>query len=372
MTSQGYRCVWLFDGDHVSHPFIRLAAGTMVTWGWSVVVVDRALEQLSGPYEHRPTRPGGADPLRRAWALHAAAAGEPADYVVATLPIAGAAGWLLAKRWRARLTYYPFELLGEQPGPVSRPIRLLEQWLLRNAIDALITQNAERARVYRTERRARVVPAIVRNFKPPGMRAPDTGALHAACGAHPEERLVLYEGALVAGRWLDRLVDAAALLPSEARLVFMGPPTRWWNETMLPRIAASPAANRISVIPPVPHADVASMAAGAACGVIIYDDSVRNNVYCEPGKLSDYLHAGVPVVAPDFPTVAPIIRDHHVGECFAGGNPAAIAAAIGAVLSRPASDWAPALRAASQKLTWESQTDSLHAAISGRDRVPTI
>jgi hypothetical protein len=106
--------------------------------------------------------------------------------------------------------------------------------------------------------------------------------------------------------------------------------------------------------------------ADASAGVIIYDDTVRNNLFCEPGKLTDYISVGVPVVAPDFPTVGPVVRGLGLGECFEGHSPEAIARTIMTVLRRPRADWKPALDRACGELTWESQVPNLIAAVTGR------
>jgi glycosyltransferase involved in cell wall biosynthesis len=103
----------------------------------------------------------------------------------------------------------------------------------------------------------------------------------------------------------------------------------------------------------------------ADVGVIIYDDSVRNNVFCEPGKLSDYISVGVPVVAPNFPTIGPVVQGRGLGLCFDGHSPEAIAATIAQVLAKPKSRWAPALRRACSELTWETQAPNLLAAVDG-------
>ena len=114
-----------------------------------------------------------------------------------------------------------------------------------------------------------------------------------------------------------------------------------------------------------PHDDLPDWVADADAGVVIYDDAVRNNLYCEPGKLTDYLSVGVPVIAPDFPTVGPLVRALGIGVTFEGGRPEAIAEATRRCLAQPKESWGPALDAACAKLNWESQVPSLLAAVTG-------
>jgi glycosyltransferase involved in cell wall biosynthesis len=263
-------------------------------------------------------------------------------------------GWAAARCTGARFVYYPFELFGEQHYTVSRFWAKVERWLLRRGVDALITQNESRAGIYTQERGARVTPVIVHNYKPMKyVRARQQ--LRSLAGLRDDCRVVLYEGILQVGRSLDRLIESAQLLPPDTYLVLMGDKLGWWFSTGAPMLKNGKLAERVRVVPPVAHNDVIGYCADADVGVVIYDDKVRNNYYCSPGKLSDYVMAGVPVIAPDFPTIGPLIRELGIGETFASDAPAEIAAAISRVLEKPKALWQDQLKVASGKLAWETQ-----------------
>jgi glycosyltransferase involved in cell wall biosynthesis len=287
----------------------------------------------------------------------------PADVIVASRPEAAITAFLAAKLRGKRFVYFPFELYGEQ---ITRPNPLLlwaERLILRRA-DAVITQNAERARVYVEERGAATTPFIVHNYKTaqPTRRG---GRLRPALGVPAAQRIVLYEGLLIPGRWLDRLAQSVLHLPDDVSVVLMGREKMGWRASVAEALAPALATGRLHILPPVSHHDLPDWVADADAGVVIYDDAVRNNLYCEPGKLTDYLSVGVPVVAPDFPTVGPLVRNLGVGGVFEGGEPQAIARAVLAVLARPRSEWRGALDGACASLTWESQTPALMAAVTG-------
>jgi glycosyltransferase involved in cell wall biosynthesis len=275
------------------------------------------------------------------------------------------AAWLRGKRF----VYYPFELYGEQ---ITRPARWLlwaERLILRRA-DAVITQNAERARVYVEERGARTTPFIVHNYKTtqPVQRG---GRLRTALGLPAGQRIVLYEGLLIPGRWLERLAQSVLHLPGDVTVVLMGREKMGWRKSVETALAPALATGRVILFPPVSHDDLPDFVADADLGVVIYDDAVRNNLYCEPGKLTDYLSVGVPIIAPDFPTVGPLVRTLGVGVTFTGGAPEAIAAAAMDALSRPKDAWRPALDRACAELNWESQAPSLLAAVTGASPPPS-
>jgi hypothetical protein len=95
---------------------------------------------------------------------------------------------------------------------------------------------------------------------------------------------------------------------------------------------------------------------------------VRNNVLCEPGKLGDYVTSGVPVIAPAFPTIEPVVRELDIGVCFARGEPPEIARAIMTVLKKGKLAWRDALQDASDELIWETQEAGFLYAVSGRQQ----
>jgi len=287
------------------------------------------------------------------------------DVIVASRPTALLGAWVAAKLRGVRLVYYPFELYGEQAAEFSKLVLAWERWILRRGVDALITQNSDRARVY-AERGFRGRAAIVHNYKPLA-KPSGRGGLRATLGMPATTKIALYEGMLIPGRWLDRLAAASLLLPDDMVMVFLGPTKSWWDAHHASFTAEPVAKRKLIIAPPVPHDQLLDYISDADAGVVIYDDSLLNNYYCEPGKLSDYAFAEIPVVAPDFPTVGPVIAGLGIGAVFRECTPEGMAAAIVEVLSRPRDAWRPALQHASKALAWETQAPALIDAVLGED-----
>jgi len=288
----------------------------------------------------------------------------PSDVIVATRPQAAICAWLAATVKRRRLIYYPFELYGDQSFAPSRWLLGAEQLILRYGIDSLITQNEHRADIYRRERGARVEPVIVHNYKPTASLA-SGGLLRAHLGLDANTRIALYEGVLIEGRHLENVARAAAFLPADVVVVLMGRGPREWLKEYEESIAGELASRRVFLLPPVTHEELLSYVVDADVGIIIYDGSVRNNLYCEPGQLSDYIFANVPMVAPPFPTIQPVVEGYDIGVCFESPSPDKIAEAIGSVLQRPKQAWQPGLERARRELVWERQVPRLLAAVAG-------
>jgi glycosyltransferase involved in cell wall biosynthesis len=291
--------------------------------------------------------------------------------VISSLPTALLVGYFLKKKYGIRLIYYPLELYGEQTSPYSRLLKLAERWILRNGVDALVTQNNHRARVYEEERGYRGRSIIVHNYKPKTSVSPK-GKLRRKLNLSEDVRIVLYEGLLTRGRRLANLVSTAQYLPENVKLVLIGKidnKDNWWNHNILPRLEKPEIGEKIEILEWVPHEELLSYVADADAGVIIYDDEPRNNYYCEPGKLSDYIFTMVPVAAPNFPTIGPVIKEYRIGTTFDDFEPRTIAGAISEILKKPRSSWENALTLASEALNWSTQEPQfLEAVFGGSDR----
>jgi glycosyltransferase involved in cell wall biosynthesis len=234
-------------------------------------------------------------------------------------------------------------------------------------VDALITQNEQRAKIYLEERGARVKPVIVHNYKRRSL-VRRTDQLRQLLQLSAKTRIVLYEGMVTWGRWLENLIQSVVYLPNDTKLVLMGKidnKNDWWEKNVNVLLRQPKISKKVVTAPWVAPNKIMSYVADADVGVIIYDDSCRNNYFCEPGKLSDYVLAGVPVVAPSFPTIGSIIERYEIGAVFNGSEPADIARAIQRVLSTTKENYQQALSVVRKDLVWETQLPNFLKAVRG-------
>jgi glycosyltransferase involved in cell wall biosynthesis len=145
--------------------------------------------------------------------------------------------------------------------------------------------------------------------------------------------VVLYLGGLMAGRGLEQLVTAVGRMPATAHLVLLG---EGGSAGSLRRQAeAEGVAARVHFLPPVAPDRVVSAAAGASLGVSPYQPSSLNYRYSLPNKIFQCMAAGIPVVASDFPQVREVVEETGAGRCVDSTDPAAIGAAVSAILGDP-------------------------------------
>ncbi len=151
-------------------------------------------------------------------------------------------------------------------------------------------------------------------------------------GLLPGRPIVLYLGGLMGERGLETLVDAMTMT-DHPQLVLLG--DGQLAEQLRARAAASGIGERVHLIPPVPPDDVVAYAASADLGVSPIVPSCLNYRYSLPNKLFQYMAAGIPVVASDFPQVREVVEGSRAGLVADTTDPAAVAAAIERILADP-------------------------------------
>jgi glycosyltransferase involved in cell wall biosynthesis len=236
---------------------------------------------------------------------------------------------------------------------------LVERWLVpRAAVTLTVSGPIARhlARRYRLER-VRLVPNYPELADPvaPAELRSLPGAASMASGGP----VVLYLGGLMAGRGLEQLVDALGLATS-VQLVMLGEGPL--AVELLRRAARVGAADRLWLLPPVPPDRVLAYAESADVGVSPIVPSCLNYRYSLPNKLFQYMAAGIPIVASDFPQVREVIEGAACGVAVDTTRPRALADAIEGILADPLEARAMGARgraAVASRYHWDSAARTL-------------
>lgn len=186
----------------------------------------------------------------------------------------------------------------------------------------------------------------------------DAGRFAAAARSSPcRRRAVCYAGALTEQRGLFRMIEACRL--SNAALLLAG---EFESEALRARAERSPGwAEHVEYLGRLDRPGVARMYAEASAAFLLLDDTpaYRQSL---PIKLFEYLMAGLPVVATDFPLWR-ALSEGGAARFVPAGNVSAAAAALDEVLSNP--DWKRRARegaaALSEKLSFDRERDRLLA-----------
>ncbi len=212
-------------------------------------------------------------------------------------------------------------------GWILATLRFVLEVLARLVFDAFVCATPQIARKFPKQRRV-----TVRNY--PLLREFDnheTGALHRESNSHCQR--VVYVGAITGNRGMREMIDAVRLTPSKLRvqLVLAGGFSPGELQSEAERL---PGWDRVKYVGWLDRPSVAGELARSNIGLVVLHPEPT---YLEslPIKLFEYMAAGLPVIASDFPLWREIVDGAQCGILVDPLDPAAIARAIEYLLEHP-------------------------------------
>lgn len=169
---------------------------------------------------------------------------------------------------------------------------------------------------------------VLNNFPLVKELAPDTNRPWSA-----RAESVAYVGGITPDRGIKEVVAAMHLLPESlpARLELAGP---FEPESLRNEIASLPGWERVNGLGVLNRAGVAGLLRKTRAGLVLFHPE-PNNVNAQPNKLFEYMSAGIPVIASDFPLWRKIVAGCGCGLLVDPQNPPQIARAIEYLLTHP-------------------------------------
>jgi len=169
---------------------------------------------------------------------------------------------------------------------------------------------------------------------------------------------VCYVGSISALRGIRQLVQACALLRSPVTLALAG---TFSEAALAAEVATLPGWTRVQALGHLDRTGVAGVMRRACAGLVtlLPTASYRDAL---PVKMFEYMAAGIPVIASDFPRWRAIVDASECGLCVDPCDPAAIAAAIDRIAGDPelaARLGANGRRAVEQHYNWRHEARKL-------------
>jgi glycosyltransferase involved in cell wall biosynthesis len=267
------------------------------------------------------------------------------------------AGRLANRRHRAKQVYDSHELYGHLS--VDRPMRLrapaihaLERFFLRGVDASIAVSDSFADHLVRDFGIAR--PVVLRNI-PDTSVAPESVAVPEAFRTGAPT--LLYVGGIQRARGIEETVRAVAQMHG-AHLVVMGPGFPADEARVRALVAELGLGDRVHLVPPVRHEDVTTVSSHATLAVIPFQNTCLSHYLTIPNKIFEALHAGLPVVAADFPELRAIVERFDCGRVCDASDPSSIAAAVKEVLA-DRERLAANARAAASELTWDRERERL-------------
>src|SRR5581483_9662903 len=210
-----------------------------------------------------------------------------------------------------------------QRQPLARLFEAMEDFVSR-FFSALITVTPGIAKRFQHQPRT----VLVRNF-------PRLEEFTPALTATWSDRLpaVAYVGGIAADRGIQEMVQAMGMLPGSlpARLLLA---TNGFPSLLRHKAALEHGWDRVEHRGHLDHEGVLHLLRQVRGGLVCFHP-VPNNVTALPHKLFEYMAAGIPVIASDFPTWTEIVVKHQCGLLVNPMDPRAIAIAIEYLLTHP-------------------------------------
>jgi glycosyltransferase involved in cell wall biosynthesis len=206
-----------------------------------------------------------------------------------------------------------------------------------------------------TEKIAEAYPpdrvTVIRNF--PTLRAEDQAAVPVTERAPG----VIYIGAFSDLRGVPQIVRAAKDFPAGWSLILAGNAPDGYRDS-LHQLPGWSNAIDYGVVPP---AEARDLLLSAQIGLVPFQRSTAH-LDSLPTKMFEYMSAGIPVIASNFPLWRQIIEEHECGLTVDETSPSDIAAAVKKYASDPdllARHGENARNAAHHSINWESQGEIL-------------
>ena len=171
---------------------------------------------------------------------------------------------------------------------------------------------------------------------------------------------IAYVGSISVRRGIRKILEGLALLPSDlpAQMMLAGPLS---PGGLLPEIEVLPGRARVQYLGVLDRPGVAHLLSRARLGVVVLQPE-PNFVNARPIKLFEYMAAGIPVIASDFPLWRRIIDGAGCGLLVDPQDSGAIARAIQYLLTHEAEAEAMGRRgrqAACELYNWSTEEHTL-------------
>ena len=124
------------------------------------------------------------------------------------------------------------------------------------------------------------------------------------------KKIILYQGALNVGRGLEWVIDAMPHV-NNAVLVIIGDGNI--TNALKQQVNNLKLNNKVFFLGRIAGAELHKYTPSADLGLCLLENRGLNYYYALPNRIFDYLHAGVPVLATNFPEIATIVDNNKTG-----------------------------------------------------------
>jgi glycosyltransferase involved in cell wall biosynthesis len=272
--------------------------------------------------------------LRLALELLRARFGSYDAVLIAGQSISARAAVLLAGMRGKALAYHAPEMYD----PFDHPAHWRLLGCLSRRADLYLNAEYHRAYISRAMYRIRapivILPPNLPSTWPIPRIAADVRARMCGDKASHDAFVLMLHGGYSERRLVPELLHGLAMLPRTVRLVMTNVEHRKGEaDRTLARLGIE---DRVLRLPRMAFGDMLAYSVNADAGVLLYKNNDLGNFFTSPGRLTEYLACGLPVLASNHTGLEALVLRHGLGETTREPTPEAIADAIRALMERKA------------------------------------
>ncbi|WP_099159455.1 glycosyltransferase [Virgibacillus ndiopensis] len=265
----------------------------------------------------------------------------------------------VSSKWRFRkkpLIYDSHEVQTSRTGYDSPWYKRFEGFFIKR-MDSMIVENDTRAKY--NEDLYGFYPHVLHNYPSLEIQQTDEKVnLHEILNLPQNEKILLYQGGIQAGRGLENLINAFPKF-NEGTLVYIGDGKI--KEKLQKMVKDRKLEEKIRFLPKVPVRELPKYTKNAYLGFQVLNNINFNHWSASSNKLFEYMMNEVPVVACDFPEIKRAVEESGVGVTIDPHDPNEIAKGVNYLLENPEKReiFSANCKIARKKYNWEIEQKNL-------------
>ncbi|MDR5658759.1 glycosyltransferase family 4 protein [Serpentinicella sp. ANB-PHB4] len=231
---------------------------------------------------------------------------------VYTVPI----GFRIKRQLKSKLVYDSHELWSRVHNVESLPriISKITKYFEKKAVtesDTVITVSDSISNYFVKHYELKNKPLVLRNIPNKNTLTNSSNLLRNKLNISPEEKIILYQGAVQVGRGVDKIIKLLPNLDSRIVLVILGGGPL--IDKIKDLVSSLDMNARVFFHESVNQEELIDYTSSADLGIHLMQNICLNHYYALPNKIFEYLQAGIPIVCSEFPEMRKIIEDYRVG-----------------------------------------------------------
>lgn len=194
--------------------------------------------------------------------------------------------------------------------------RFFERSAARRA-NLVVSNEINRARFIAFDYGLAEIPIVVRTALPRDWPVPecansDRAILRKKFGLPVDRKLIAAGGGISDDRMSFQLVGAIKYLPKDFAVVFTGHAQSDFRDTEFQKLVDD---SRIFFVERMPYKELLRLYSVCDIGVLLYPHNSIGHFYQCPGRLTEYMRCGLPVVFSKFPGFELLCLKYKIGQC---------------------------------------------------------